>query len=147
MTSRLESKHPHLARCVRSLPEDALKRVVGIAGTIAVGNARLEPALAAAVIVAFEQGTRVEPDVREHLVILQEQLDGSYLDVLDSLRAGQELPAQAALMFHRARALAAVLQALEMPSDVEAGEVVYEAIASDPDEAKIVSALLRACES
>ncbi len=63
------------------------------------------------------------------------------LDVQDSIEAHEELPAAALSSFRRARALAAVLGAIDDVDAAAATDVIYETLASSSKEAEVLAAL------
>lgn len=142
MMTRLHSKYPELARMIVNASRDKARLVVRTAARLAVDNAGLEGDLGRAALAAVDGRERLQSETRAQLEELQRQWDDRYLAVQDSLEADQEFPADALVLFHRARALAAVLGALEAANGVAAANIVYETIASTSDELKIVSAIL-----
>jgi hypothetical protein len=141
MITRLHSKYPELAQQILSAPGDKRRLAVRTAGNCALRNAGLEGDLLEASLAALDRREPLQPEMRTRLEELQRECDDRYLDVLDSLDARQTLPAEALEAFHRARALAAVLGALEDADGPRATDIVYEAIASSPNESDIVSAI------
>ena len=140
MNTRLHSKYPALAERILASPK-AVPRIVSAAARVAVQSAELHATLSDAAIAAVDNGTPLDASIRRGLQELQEQSDNSYLDAQDALGAGEPLPASALAAFRRARALAALLGALEARSGLQLTEVVYEALASSEDEVEARKAI------
>jgi hypothetical protein len=146
MLTRLHSKYPDLAQTILALPPAKVQLVVRTAAKLALQNAGLEGDLLRGALAAVEGRQVLEPDIKEKLTDLQQQLDNSYLDAQDSSKGQQELPAEALQSFYRARALAAVLAAIMEVDAMKATDVVYEAIASSSNETEIAADVSRIAE-
>jgi hypothetical protein len=114
---------------------------VSAAVRLAVRSAGLQTTLSDAAIAAVDNGTPLDASVQKALQERQEQSDNSYLDAQDALGAAETLPSSALAAFRRARALAALLGALEAQSGLQVTEVVYEALASSEDEAEALKTI------
>jgi len=131
--TRLHSKYPALAERILSSPE-VVRRVVTAAARVAVHGSGLPDPLAAVTMSAIDSGAPLDPKVRQRLQELQEESDNSYLDAQDALGPTETLSRDALREFRRARALAALLAAVDRQEGAQATEVVYEALASSEDE-------------
>jgi hypothetical protein len=109
-------------------------------------NAHLEGDLLDATLAAVDGRKTLRPELRERLVDLQQRWDDRYLDVQDSLEAGEQPPAEALEAFHRARALDAVLGALEEADGPATTDIVYEAIMSGAGGPELVSVISEVIE-
>lgn len=108
--------------------------MVGTAVRIAIQKWDAESALAKAVLAAVYGREQLQASARERLRESQERWDSRYLKMQEELEANKKLPAEGLRAFHRARALAAVLYAIDPLDAIRATEVVYEALASSTDE-------------
>jgi hypothetical protein len=134
MITRLHSKHPALAdRILSSSPGDRV-RIVRTAARVAAVNSGLPAPVADAAITAVDSGTPLDASVKDQMQALQEELDNIYLDALDALGPTDAPSAEALRAFRRARALAALIYAVNAGDALQATEVVYEALASSEDE-------------
>jgi|HubBroStandDraft_1064217.scaffolds.fasta_scaffold15179_3 hypothetical protein len=143
MRTRLHSTYPEVAEQILA-SRKGVPRIVTAPARVAVRNAGLEPSLADPAIAAIERGVPLDTSFRKRLQDLQEESDNSYLDAQNALGPTEALSPSALAAFRRARAIAALLGALDSPSSVHAAEVVYEALASSDDEAKALETIAKA---
>jgi hypothetical protein len=132
MKTRLHSKYPTLAERILSCSE--VPRIVAAAARVAVQSSGLQERIAAVTVAAVDSGSPLDPEIRKRLQELQEESDNNYLDAQDALGPTETLSADALREFRRARALAALLAAVDVRDGTQAAEVVYEALASSEDE-------------
>lgn len=145
-TTRLHWNYPIIAQTILDLPPDRVKLVVQAAVRLALQNAELNNDVTDSILAAVDGHATVGEPVRGRLEQMQEEYDNHYLDMQDQdMRdARQPIPEEGLRSFYRARALASLLRALDGPDDpATAADVVYEAIASSPDESINVAALSR----
>jgi hypothetical protein len=147
VSARLHLKHPDLARAIFSASPDDVRRVVTAAARVALRNARLDRALHDTVLAAIEGLRALAPDARAELVRVQERCEARYFEGLSACGPHDHLAQvdpQAKQSFFCARGADAVLRALGDLDAAAATDVVYETLASDPNEAMIVEDLWKA---
>jgi hypothetical protein len=143
ITTRLHWSHPDLAQTILDLPPSKVRLVIGTAARLALENADLDSKLANAVLAAVDGRATLFSSDRAQLEELQQQCDNRYLNLQDqdSREPQQPISEEGLQLFYRARALAAVLGALDGGDGPAAADIVYEAIASSSNESEIVSAI------
>lgn len=117
-----------------SSPE-VVSRVVPAVARLAVQSSGLQESLAAVVLTAVDGGAPLDRQVRDLLQQLHAESDHKYLEAQDALGPREAPSADMLREFRRARALAALLAAVDCRDGHQATEVVYEALASSEDEA------------
>lgn len=132
--TRLHSRYPALADKILRASTEGLQRVVGTAVRLAIQKWDAESALAKAILAAVDGREQLQASARERLRESQQRWDKRYLEMQEELESNKQLPAEGLRAFHRARALAAVLYAIDPLDATRATEVVYEALASSTDE-------------
>jgi hypothetical protein len=142
-TTRLHWNHPDLAQAILDLPPNRVRLVIEAAVRLVLDNAGLDGKLVDAILAAVDGRATLPVSDRAQLEELQQQCDNRYLDMQDqdSREPQQPIPEKGLRLFYRARALAAVLGALDGVDGPAAADIVYEAIASRPNESEIVSAI------
>jgi hypothetical protein len=143
MRTRLHSKYPVVAEQILA-SRRTVRNIVTAAARVAVRNAGLDPSLAGPAIAAIERGVPLDPGFRKRLQDLKRESDNTYLDAQDALGPTEALSPTALAAFRRARAIAALLGALDSTSSTQAAEVVYEALASSDDEEKALVTITKA---
>lgn len=144
---RLYLKYPDLAMAILSAAPDEVRRMVTVAARLALRNARLDRALHEPVLAAIEGLRALAPDARAELVRVQERCEARYFEGLSACGPYDHLDQvdpQATQSFFCARGADAVLRALGDLDAAAATDVVYETLASDPNEAMIVEELWKA---
>lgn len=142
-TTRLHWNHPDLAQAILDLPPNKVRLVIEAAARLALDTAGLDGKLVDTILAAVDGRATLSDSDRAQLEELQQQCDNWYLDMQDqdSREPQQPIPEEGLRLFYRARALAAVLGALDGVDGPAAADIVYEAIASRSNEAEIVSVI------
>ena len=139
MRTRLQTDHPDLGDAVLRASPIVARVVAGLSAKLVMDMTGLDRAFIEAALTALSGRGALPMEMMEKLQDLQEEADTSYLGVLEALDADQALPPDADAQFRRARALTALLFALETSDGLEASEAIYEALAASHDELSVVT--------